>query len=71
MTHLQIAGNALLQVAIRDPKCDLSVLASLVLGRWEHNQPGRLQIGLVSMGADRPMDVTSRFDHVPDPALNR
>ena len=41
-------------------------------GTWEHNQLGRdLQIGLVSMGADNPMDVTSRFDHVRVWALNR
>ena len=41
-------------------------------GTWEHNQLGRdLQIGLVSMGADSPMDVTSRFDHVRVWALNR
>ncbi len=34
-------------------------------GTWEHNQLGRdLQIGLVSMGADSPMDLTSRFDHL-------
>jgi arabinan endo-1,5-alpha-L-arabinosidase len=41
-------------------------------GTWQYDQlRSDLRIGLVSMGADSPMDVTSRFDHVRVWALKR